>query len=31
MPVKYPCKICRKAVENNHRALQCDECDTYQM
>ena len=29
MPVKYPCKICSKAVENNHRALQCDECDTW--
>ena len=26
MVVKFPCKICSKAVANNHHALQCDNC-----
>ena len=24
MPVKFPCKICEKAVAENHRAVCCD-------
>ena len=24
---KYPCGICKKSVNSNHRALQCDICD----
>ena len=26
MVVKLPCKICNKAVANNHHAVQCDKC-----
>ena len=26
MVVKFPCKICNKAVANNHHAVQCDRC-----
>ena len=26
MVVKSPCKICNKAVANNHHAVQCDRC-----
>ena len=26
MVIKFPCKICNKAVGNNHRAVQCDKC-----
>ena len=26
MVVKFPCKICSKAVANNHHVLQCDNC-----
>lgn len=28
-PVKYPCGVCKKAVARNHRAMCCDECDTW--
>ena len=24
--IKFPCKICNKAVANNHHAVQCDKC-----
>ena len=26
MVVKFPCKICNKAVAKNHHAVQCDHC-----
>ena len=28
-PIKYPCSVCGKPVAKNHRALQCDQCDTW--
>jgi hypothetical protein len=28
-PVKYPCSVCEKPVAKNHRALQCDQCDSW--
>lgn len=28
-PVQFPCSVCQKAVAKNHRALQCDSCDTW--
>ena len=28
-PVKYPCSMCKKPVAKNHRALQCDQCDSW--
>ena len=27
MPVKFPCKICKKPVAKNHKAICCDVCD----
>lgn len=27
-PVKYPCGVCEKAVASNHRAINCDECES---
>ena len=27
MIIKYPCRICKKAVGNNHKSIQCDICD----
>ena len=29
MGIKYPCKICKKAVANSHRAVQCDICQSW--
>ena len=29
MPVKFPCKICEKAVAENHRAICCDTCNIW--
>ena len=29
MVVKYPCGICKKAVANSHRAIQCDICQCW--
>ena len=29
MPVKFPCKICKKPVAQNHKAVCCDVCDTW--
>ena len=29
MPVKFPCKICEKAVAGNHRAVCCDTCNIW--
>ena len=29
MPVKFPCKICKKPVAQNHKAVCCDDCDTW--
>ena len=26
MVIKFPCKICNKAVASNHHAVQCDKC-----
>ena len=26
MVVKFPCKICNKAIANDHHAVQCDKC-----
>ena len=26
MLIKFPCKICSKAVASNHHAVQCDKC-----
>ena len=26
MVIKFPCKICSKAVASNHHAVQCDKC-----
>ena len=28
-PVRYPCGVCNRPVAKNHRAMQCDECDTF--
>lgn len=28
-PVKFPCGICRLAVATNHRALECESCETW--
>lgn len=28
-PPKYPCGTCKKAVESNRRALQCDRCESW--
>ena len=29
MAVKFPCKICNKAVANNHHAIQYDKCHSW--
>ena len=29
MVVKFPCKICFKAVANSHHAIQCDNCNIW--
>ena len=29
MPVKFPCGVCNKSVNKNHRALQCDICSKW--
>ena len=29
MPVKFPCKICEKAVAGNHRRVCCDACNIW--
>ena len=29
MVVKFPCKICNKAVAKNHHAVQCDHCQLW--
>ena len=29
MPVKFPCKICKKPVAQNHKAVSCDACDNW--
>ena len=29
MPVKFPCKIHKKPVAQNHKAVCCDVCDTW--
>ena len=29
MVVKFPCKICLKAVANSHHAIQCDNCNIW--
>ena len=29
MVIKFPCKICNKAVANNRRAIQCDKCHSW--
>ena len=29
MVVKFPCKICNKAVAKNHHAAQCDHCQLW--
>ena len=29
MVIKFPCKICNKAVANNHHAIQCDKCHSW--
>ena len=29
MAVKFPCKICKKPVAQNHKAVFCDICDTW--
>ena len=29
MVIKFLCKICNKAVANNHHAVQCDKCHTW--
>ena len=27
--IKFPCGICKKSVAKNHRAIQCDNCDSW--
>ena len=27
--MKFPCGICNKSVENNHKAIHCDSCDLW--
>ena len=29
MTIKFPCKICKKSVNSNHRSIQCDLCDNW--
>ena len=29
MVVKFPCSICKNSVNKNHKALQCDICDSW--
>ena len=29
MVLKFPCKICLKAVANSHHAIQCDNCNIW--
>ena len=29
MPVKFPCQICKKLVAQNHKAVCCDVCNTW--
>ena len=29
MPVKFPCGVCKKSVNKNHRTLQCDICSRW--
>ena len=29
MVIKYPCKVCNKAVAKSHNAIQCDLCDMW--
>ena len=29
MVVRFPCKVCNKSVNNNHKAILCDLCDTW--
>ena len=28
-PIRYPCSVCGKAVATNHRAISCDECQSW--
>ena len=28
-PIKYPCGMCSRPVANNHRGLECDECESW--
>ena len=29
MPIKFPCKICKRAVAENHKAVCCDVCNIW--
>ena len=29
MPVTFPCRICKKPVASNHRAIECDVCHVW--
>ena len=29
MAVKFPCKVCEKAIAGNHRAVCCDTCNIW--
>ena len=29
MTIKFPCKICKKSVNSNHKSIQCDICDNW--
>ena len=29
MTIKFPCKICKKSVNSNHKSIQCDLCDNW--
>ena len=29
MTIKFPCKICKKFVNSNHKSIQCDLCDNW--